>query len=491
MTYSIDATYSAEDNKLRLYPTTRFDDETLKTIKAAGFKWAPKQALFVAPGWTPRREDLCIELAGEIAAEQTTMVGRAEAKTERLDNLSTKRQRQADSFFNAAERISQRFYMGQPILVGHHSERSARKDQERMHAHMDKSVKAQKALGYWAYRAEGVERHANRKSDPRVRARRIKTLLKDLRTHQRNINHAHICVELWTKVAEVEHSDKFTKTVEHWAGAHLKTGGTCHFGAWSELTKGERDHREFVTEMIKSWQRATQSEHSFRWINHLLNRLSFERSELGDVPRYEGDITAVILQAFAREHGAHKPKATDLGESWMLESSVPLPAHIADGCSIELSADAWCDLMQSCGYSVPEKKERRKSNRVSVPLINVSIDEAERLQKIWNDNCLEKNETKYPGTPMRLRSVTTTTQARYSADSKGSYSPYKTIELDERGARVWSNYKGKTSEPVCRIRLFTGGDASLYALNSIVVIEGKASKPLPIDWDKAEREAEE
>ena len=34
------ATYSPEDNKLRLYSLHRLDDETYQRIKKAGFKWA-------------------------------------------------------------------------------------------------------------------------------------------------------------------------------------------------------------------------------------------------------------------------------------------------------------------------------------------------------------------------------------------------------------------------------------------------------------------
>jgi hypothetical protein len=63
------ATYSPEDNKLRLYSLHRLDDETYQQVKKAGFKWAPKQELFVAPAWTPAREDLLLELCGEIEDE--------------------------------------------------------------------------------------------------------------------------------------------------------------------------------------------------------------------------------------------------------------------------------------------------------------------------------------------------------------------------------------------------------------------------------------
>ena len=47
------ATYSPDDNKLRLYSTTRFDDATYARVRAAGFRWAPKQQVWVAPTWTP------------------------------------------------------------------------------------------------------------------------------------------------------------------------------------------------------------------------------------------------------------------------------------------------------------------------------------------------------------------------------------------------------------------------------------------------------
>ncbi len=41
------ATYSPDDNKLRLYAASRLDPETYKKYHDAGFRWAPKQALFV------------------------------------------------------------------------------------------------------------------------------------------------------------------------------------------------------------------------------------------------------------------------------------------------------------------------------------------------------------------------------------------------------------------------------------------------------------
>ena len=55
---ALTATYSPEDNKLRLYADARLPRDLYDRVRAAGFVWAAKQALFVAPAWTPEREDL-------------------------------------------------------------------------------------------------------------------------------------------------------------------------------------------------------------------------------------------------------------------------------------------------------------------------------------------------------------------------------------------------------------------------------------------------
>ncbi|WP_143760198.1 DUF3560 domain-containing protein, partial [Colwellia marinimaniae] len=84
------------------------------------------------PMWTPAREDLLMELCGEIGDEDTSLVERAEERADRFEDYSDKRADDAAAARNAVQAIGQRFEFGQPILVGHHSERKARKDAERM-----------------------------------------------------------------------------------------------------------------------------------------------------------------------------------------------------------------------------------------------------------------------------------------------------------------------------------------------------------------------
>lgn len=345
----ITATYSPEDNKLRLYASARLDAETYARVKAAGYVWAPKQGLFVAPAWSVSREDLAIELAGEIEPEEMTIAERAQAKAERLENLAHKRARQASAFHNAAQDISERFAMGQPILIGHHSQRRAEKDRERMQAASAKATKSHEAANYWLYRADGVEAHANHKNDPRTRARRIETLLAELRDLQRTLNQSHRALEAWTAATT-------PAAIDLLAGMQ----GYCGMNDWSDLRAGKISPDDLRAKRIASSKAGIESPRLARWIAHTLNRLAYERELLGPVSRYSGEITPTVLQMFVRAHGADKPKGAALGDGlFSVECESPLPAHIALGNYAEMTGDEWRDLMQACGYEVPAKKDAK------------------------------------------------------------------------------------------------------------------------------------
>src|SRR5580704_3704078 len=116
---TMQATYSPEDNKLRLYSTTRLDKELYERVRAAGFIWAPKQGLFVAPMWTPSREDLLIELCGEVGDEDTSLVERQEQRAERFEDYSENRAEDAEQARKAVSAIADNIPLGQPILIGH------------------------------------------------------------------------------------------------------------------------------------------------------------------------------------------------------------------------------------------------------------------------------------------------------------------------------------------------------------------------------------
>ena len=356
---SFRATYSAEDNKLRLYLNSdfRFSAEQWEIFsKKLGFKWASKQGLFVAPAWTPAKEDFCLMLAGTITAEQTTLLERSTVRAERYDGYRENRIKDMNAFGNALQRLTDNIAVGQPLLNNHHSEGKLTRIQKRVKSTSDRTIWAASAANYWAGRAEAVENHANRKNDFRVRANRIEKLLAELRVHQRKINHAYHALNLWDKVKSNANKEIQKRHVETLIGGYRGDGGYSPEGYSQKLENNEITVLEAINGSIEYCQGLATDLHELRWINHILNRLNFERSELGLIYSYDKKLTAGILQVFFRSQGTDKPLAKKTDDTWLITSKVPFPMHLAEGNELSLTEDQCCQLMQSVGYEVPSPK---------------------------------------------------------------------------------------------------------------------------------------
>jgi phospholipid N-methyltransferase len=283
------ATYSPEDNKLRLYPACRLDADTYARVKAAGFKWAPKQELFVAPAWTPAREDLLIDLCGEIGDEDTSLVERAETKAERLEILSDKRRTDAQQAKAAVDAIADNIPLGQPILVGHHSEKRARKDAERIENGMRKAIRMWDLAEYWQDRAKGAIHHAKYKELPAVRHRRIKGLESDLRKVEKETAQATSLIAAWKKepltrqwalsVANYDHISRCFPLAEY----PRELPASQYEGdmsLWSALDGGVITPEQARDIAIPCHERGNVQR--ARWAAHYRNRLAYERAMLAE-----------------------------------------------------------------------------------------------------------------------------------------------------------------------------------------------------------------
>ena len=280
---SFTATYSPDDNKLRLYASRRLDASTYERVKAAGFRWAPKQDLFVAPMWTPAREDLLIELCGEIDDEDTSLVERQEQRAERFEGYSERRADDAQSAHAAVSRIADNIPFGQPILVGHHSERHARRDAEKIRSGMDRAVKKWKTSTYWTERAAGALRHAKYKELPAVRARRIKTIEAECRGYERDIAKSRGFVKCWTGLADADsitRKDGQPTTFAERVAYAARAGAGCRYELHGELERGEISPEAARDSVIAGHERLIV--HYERWIAHCENRLAYERAMLAE-----------------------------------------------------------------------------------------------------------------------------------------------------------------------------------------------------------------
>lgn len=282
------ATYSPDDNKLRLYASSRLDAETFARVKAAGFKWAPKQELFVAPMWTPAREDLLIELAGEVGDEDTSLTDRAEVRADRFENYSEKRAADANRAQKAVAAIADGIPFGQPILIGHHSERHARRDAEKIENGMRKAVKMWETSQYWVGRAADAIAHAKYKELPAVRARRIKTIEADKRRVERAAADSALKLKLWSAEGlTLERARKLANGLAN-PGVRKREDGFGYWSAWDVLRpEGER-YQACPVMTLEEVQEAAKRAYSAgaetraRWIAHYDNRLTYEKAMLDE-----------------------------------------------------------------------------------------------------------------------------------------------------------------------------------------------------------------
>lgn len=283
------ATYSPEDNKIRITAFSRLPKELYQRVRAAGFIWAPRQEIFVAPMWTPDREDFAEELCGEIGDEDQSLVERAEARAERFEDYSDKRERDANRAHKAVSAICDGIPLGQPILVGHHSERRARKDAERIENGMRKAVKMWETSEYWTRRAAGALRHAKYKELPGVRARRIKTIEADRRRQMRYLDSATAAHVFWLR-PDLTHAEALRFAGGSGFGFDMpkKEGDRKDFdqrpSAYTALSNAHptlyapRTLEEVIARALEIYPRTI--ERYTRWIAHYDNRLAYEKAML-------------------------------------------------------------------------------------------------------------------------------------------------------------------------------------------------------------------
>ncbi|MGW0825267.1 DUF3560 domain-containing protein [Streptomyces sp. NPDC002845] len=117
-----------------------------------------------------------IEETMSFAEREAARVDAAEERTERFTDRAGRAAASSQSARDASDRIGERFWMGQPILVGHHSEGRARRDQERMHNAMRKSIAEGERAGYWASRAAAADAYERYRKNPGRTLRRIEKL---------------------------------------------------------------------------------------------------------------------------------------------------------------------------------------------------------------------------------------------------------------------------------------------------------------------------
>ncbi|WP_433426213.1 DUF3560 domain-containing protein (plasmid) [Microtetraspora malaysiensis] len=132
-----------------------------------------------------------VEIDDNFRDRAQVLEDKADRLEDRRDALEAKADRHAgvaSAAHDRAHQISERFAAGQPILVGHHSERGARADRKRMDQAMRKSIDENDKAQDAARRANAVGSQMRRSATPAVTARRIKTAEAELRKIQKSLD---------------------------------------------------------------------------------------------------------------------------------------------------------------------------------------------------------------------------------------------------------------------------------------------------------------
>ncbi len=191
--YGFQGTYSPEDNKLRLYSSSRFGDDLKQRIKKAGFRWASKQSLWVAPAWSVACENLLLELCGEIEDEDYSPEDRSADRAERFGDYRDKRRGEAGGHADA-------FDAG-PACHGYQSADRAARVARRHDRQRGNAVSQWSKAEYWQERTTAVIRHALYKASASVRRGRILRIEAEQRKHDKETQNAIKRHDAWTKVA--------------------------------------------------------------------------------------------------------------------------------------------------------------------------------------------------------------------------------------------------------------------------------------------------
>jgi hypothetical protein len=123
-------------------------------LDLGGRKWRGAYSFFEDP--TAGVEALTDEDRLSFAERQERDRQRAAERSERYEGYAANAADRSEAAARRSMELIRPFSEGQPILIGHHSEGAARRDQARAYAAMGRSVAEDAKAEYWKDRAEGA-----------------------------------------------------------------------------------------------------------------------------------------------------------------------------------------------------------------------------------------------------------------------------------------------------------------------------------------------
>ena len=260
-------THSDEEGTL-IDGTTR-GDGSAEVLKANRWRWSRNLGMWFVPqsrdrapkAWIINPTVEALHAAGftvetqiddtprDQAAAEALRVERADERADRLQHRAERHRATSDQFQDRADQISSGIPLGQPILVGHHSERRHRRDLERLRSYTEKSWEADKAATRDERAAKIAAAATDHRNNPRVVANRIDRLAAEVRAAERNgtlSRHQHEVAQLeyWQQVraAQLE-----TGTVVQHSADTIRPGDHITNSAYGPRYRVVRANKTTVT----------------------------------------------------------------------------------------------------------------------------------------------------------------------------------------------------------------------------------------------------
>jgi hypothetical protein len=520
-----EATYCPEDNKLRLYvgrvPTVAF----LK-LREEGWTCTPKQREaggcdFVAT-WTPQRRDTALAYGdGVILDEDQSPAERAADRAERFAGYRDKRTIEAGGHLGR--------YDSQPLAHGYQDAARAERAAARHDRIADRACDAWSKAEYWTQRTAGVISHALYKSTPAVRMGRIKEIEADIRRCEKSRSEYRELLDTWRKVQAIEDPQTQTEVARKLSGylsgyhkhqhprpetvtsPYIQKNGASLYellhmvereDGTSDITGAEACALFFATH--------PELGEEGDWLTHYRLRLAYEEQML---EAQGGRAAHVEMEpgGFLGSYQIHKVNKSPV-TGRVVSVNVWNPERTRYKLGNRVHSPGLCLLnierLSKEVYRPPtdeeraafeakvkaDKAERKAATPPAPQLINPTDADAQRLQDLWNERAKEthcarhlKNYGRDYAETFKPVEIIRTTQAQYSASSKGSYARVETTEICRDGYE-FRHFSGcyehereaalKRQGPVvCKIRTASSGD--FYGARRVIVITDKAQKPLP------------
>lgn len=256
MTISISHTH-ADGTRLT---GSRKGDGVYEIARQHGWRWGREAGIFIqasrdkdAQTWkiSPLVEalraaghEVTVQVDNEwrpAAEREADRSARVDARVERLDERAGLAAGRSAAARAAHDHIGDGIPFGQPILVGHHSEGRARRDQDRMQSLSRREHDEADKATYLTGRATGAASNEDAKHNPRAITRRVETLNVELRQLQRNGARADRIARVEEDIAHQE--AKLAAMAEAgtfvaWSPQNLAKGDEIHAaGRWYRVTR--------------------------------------------------------------------------------------------------------------------------------------------------------------------------------------------------------------------------------------------------------------